>query len=97
MSPVFLASLFWIGGLGGIVAGGTLLLLVGIAITPGRAFRNRLRAALVRRECPDCAYPLGQIPPGLASDMLSGLDAGPTACPECGAPWPLLPPPTVQR
>ncbi len=30
---------------------------------------------------------------GLLPEHTGGVDVGPRACPECGVPWPLVPPP----
>jgi hypothetical protein len=46
---------------------------------PRQRFR-RLHAALLDSRCPDCGYDLTR-PPELAD-----------VCPECGSPWPLVPP-----
>jgi hypothetical protein len=54
--------------------------------------RGRLFRALSRRHCPDCRYDLRGLEAGLDPAAL-GRDIGPRACPECGAAWPLLPPP----
>lgn len=60
------------------------------------AWRNSRRASLTRalkqRSCPDCGYDLRGTPRGIDPSVL-GLDIGPRRCPECGARWPLLPPP----
>ena len=47
---------------------------------------RRARWAVHLSKCPDCHYPLAD----LRHDAPS---AGPAHCPECGADWPLVPPP----
>lgn len=54
-----------------------------------------LGASLQSRSCPDCGYPLGDIPPGIDPSLLGGVNAGPARCHECGTPWPLVPPPVA--
>jgi hypothetical protein len=58
-----------------------------------RRVRGRLRLALSRRCCPDCGYDLRGLDAALPPSMLGGTDVGPDLCPECGSPWPLVPPP----
>lgn len=60
------------------------------------AYRCRLAGRLVRAirmpQCPACAYDvsaLSAIPP----ERIDGQISGPDRCPECGTPWPLIPPP----
>jgi hypothetical protein len=59
-----------------------------------RRVRGRLRDALSLRSCPDCGYDLKGHDPALPPGMLGSTDVGPALCPECGSPWPLVPPPT---
>jgi hypothetical protein len=54
---------------------------------------RRARRALERGECPDCGYELGGTKGFVLSDAAGDLNIGPRRCPECGSPWPLLPPP----
>jgi hypothetical protein len=54
--------------------------------------RDETPAAFDESRCPDCAYDLTGVPPAIPRERL-GLNSGPRACPECGASWPLLPPP----
>jgi hypothetical protein len=71
--------------------------LGGIAAWPllqeaGRAtqqFTARFRA----RQCPDCGHDISQIPPAIDPETLHGQWVGPAACPKCGVPWPMVPPP----
>lgn len=42
--------------------------------------------------CPDCGYGLNGVPDAIPAERV-GAGTGPGACPECGAPWPLVPPP----
>jgi hypothetical protein len=53
--------------------------------------RRRARAAFNDRACPDCGFPLNGIP-NTRSTIQPSLDLGPARCPECGSPWPLIPP-----
>lgn len=53
---------------------------------------KRLASSLETRSCPDCAYPLADIPPGIDPSLLGGVNVGPARCHECGTPWPLVPP-----
>jgi hypothetical protein len=55
--------------------------------------RAACRRAIERHGCPDCGYDLTGAPEPIDRAMLRGLSAGPNRCPECGSPWPLLPPP----
>ena len=41
--------------------------------------------------CPDCWYDLSGTTV-LRPELLDGAFLGPARCPECGAPWPLVPP-----
>lgn len=50
-----------------------------------------LRRALRDRCCPDCGYELLNTKPALEPSVLRVV--GPKVCPECGSPWPLVPPP----
>lgn len=58
--------------------------------------RLSLRHTVVRRAasrcCPDCGFDLAGTPAGLEVETF-GVDVGPRRCPECGAWWPLVPPP----
>jgi hypothetical protein len=72
---------------------GILGLLVIIAIPFDLRNRQRRRAfsALRHDICATCGYDLsGQAMQPLGDEMVR---LGPPACPECGAPWPLVPPP----
>lgn len=51
----------------------------------------RLDRALAERTCPDCEYNLA----GITDGVRLGTDLLPRVCPECGASWPLLPPPVL--
>lgn len=67
---------------------GALILLALPLHARTRARRARLTRSLRDRACPDCNYNLAGAPEGLPGSL-----AGPRTCPECGAPWPLVPPP----
>ena len=57
-----------------------------------RAIRARLLASLNTAACPDCAYDLAST--FYADDPRRHTPwAAPRRCPECGSPWPLIPPP----
>ncbi len=53
---------------------------------------KRVQASLTQRCCPDCGYSLVGVPPGLPALGERGHAVGPARCPECGSPWPLVPP-----
>lgn len=53
----------------------------------------RLRRTLRDRSCPDCDYGLASTKPAFEPALLRIV--GPKACPECGSPWPLVPPPNA--
>lgn len=77
--------------LGGILAS-AVLVSAGIART--EFLRRRALRRLESRSCPDCGYRLQGAPAAVAPKLLKGVPSGPVACPECGSPWPLIPPPT---
>lgn len=52
----------------------------------------RIRRALRELGCPDCGYSLAQTRPGLPLPAGVEETVGPPRCPECGSPWPLVPP-----
>jgi hypothetical protein len=52
-----------------------------------------LQRTLRNRCCPDCGYDLVTVKPAFEPSMLHVI--GPRACPECGSPWPLVPPPNA--
>lgn len=82
--------------LSGLAVCGLWLVLVGvICLGPVRLalIRRRLLASLDHRQCPNCGYDLASNPPAIAPELTGGYSAGPARCPECGSPWPLLPPP----
>lgn len=57
-------------------------------------FIRRTVSRFLHRHCPDCGYDLAGIhaDPPLDPETL-GISIGPRNCPECGALWPLVPPP----
>lgn len=61
----------------------------------GRDRVHRFIHAIDHRRCPDCGYDLTGAPPAIDPTRLAGADVGPRLCPECGSPWPLLPPPAT--
>ncbi|MCC6678337.1 MAG: hypothetical protein IT436_14455 [Phycisphaerales bacterium] len=58
-----------------------------------RGLLARLNLAAGGRRCPGCRYDLADSPPGLPPEALDGQWPGPRRCTECGAAWPLIPPP----
>ncbi len=54
--------------------------------------RDRLIACVGTTRCCNCNYDLAGIPSAIPPDSLAGLATGPAHCPECSAPWPLVPP-----
>ncbi|MCC6677347.1 MAG: hypothetical protein IT436_09400 [Phycisphaerales bacterium] len=56
----------------------------------------KLTAALAQGCCPDCRYPLRELPDPFGELSAGGPKISPAACPECGSPWPLLPPPVAE-
>lgn len=52
-----------------------------------------MRRTIADRICPDCAYDLSSLPDALPAEALAHIRVGPAHCPECGVPWPLIPPP----
>jgi hypothetical protein len=80
-----IANPHWLfGGLG-------VFLLIGIPIDLKGRRRRRVFASLVDDTCPTCGYDLSNLASVPIGD--ENVRLGPPACPECGAPWPLVPPP----
>lgn len=77
----------WVGLIG--VCGG---FYVGPLLKASRR-KKALHRSTLSNVCPECAYeqPRGTI--GRTSDGTL-VDFGPPRCPECGTPWPLIPPET---
>lgn len=71
-----------------ILAGLGLLAVGGIPVEARNRRRTRLLDALRHGLCPNCGYTLVATSAGVTENA-----ALIPACPECGAPWPLLPPP----
>lgn len=86
-----------IAGAIAVVAGTALGVLLAIPWLAWHIARTRRRArcrkALAARVCPDCSYDLSGLPDEIEPENLEGQRIGPERCPECGVPWPLLPPP----
>lgn len=59
--------------------------------------QHRARRRFESLSCPDCGYGLRDAEPAVGPEQLRGVLSGPAACPECGSPWPLIPPPTTQE
>lgn len=53
---------------------------------------HRLARAAADRHCPDCNYPLADLPSPFDAAPGQQLASGPERCPECASPWPLIPP-----
>lgn len=53
---------------------------------------KRLREALDRPICPDCGYNLEGLPESKDRWGRPAPGMGPHCCPECGTPWPMIPP-----
>lgn len=58
----------------------------------GSLLPARLAQAAANRTCPDCNYPLGNLPSPFAGASGPLIPSGPERCPECGTPWPMIPP-----
>jgi hypothetical protein len=77
-----------------LAVGALILLLVWIPLLIIRFIRRaRCRKAINHCHCPDCSYDLAGVPDAIDPEDLDGQFVGPARCPECGSPWPLLPPP----
>lgn len=77
----------------GVLFGAVLLPLVWLPVWIVRfRRRRRCRAAMSHRQCPDCGQDLTGCPPAIKPAYMDSMDVGPRVCPECAAPWPLLPP-----
>ncbi|MFM9956714.1 MAG: hypothetical protein ACKVZJ_01450 [Phycisphaerales bacterium] len=57
-----------------------------------RRQRHQLLASFGAKRCCDCNYDLSGIPDAIDPERLGGEQTGPARCPECEAPWPLVPP-----
>ncbi len=73
------------------------LAVTALAALVGHRNQSRLRRTVNRflhRHCPDCNYDLSASHPQPPLDPQTlGINLGPRHCPECGALWPLVPPP----
>lgn len=58
----------------------------------GSLLPARLARAAVSQHCPDCSYPLGDLPTPFNGAPGPPIRSGPERCPECGTPWPMIPP-----
>lgn len=78
----------WIGSLlNGLLFGA--MTLIGLALYFSKAKAAECVSAMLACRCPDCNYLLR----GLKSPYGAAYSEwGPDRCPECGAPWPLVPP-----
>lgn len=63
----------------------------------GRRRLNRLAQSLHDRVCADCGYSLDDAPDASIAHIGQVPGLGPRRCTECGAPWPLLPPPIINQ
>lgn len=80
--PPWLALVAWA------TSGGLLL----AAIIRVRTERRRLLAGAQGSACPDCGFPLADVRPAPTALPERSAEVGPAVCPECGCPWPLVPP-----
>jgi hypothetical protein len=76
---------------------GPLLIVVLFAVLMRRGFSGfRQRRSLTRLQagqCIDCGYSLAELPSRrLATRDGGSISVGPERCPECGCPWPMVPP-----
>ncbi len=76
--------------------------ITAIAIALAAASTQRLRWVRMRTQrrirsgqCPDCSYPLAELPDAIDPSLVGGAHTGPDRCPECGTHWPLVPPPAL--
>ncbi|MBX3404318.1 MAG: hypothetical protein KF699_12985 [Phycisphaeraceae bacterium] len=53
---------------------------------------RRHQSRLLNRCCLDCGYALDHLPSTISTLEGVAVDTGPERCPECGCPWPLVPP-----
>lgn len=52
---------------------------------------NRCFTRWLARRCPECAYAVDGIR-AVEPEAVAFIELGPASCPECGLPWPLVPP-----
>jgi hypothetical protein len=91
--PVFIAVMLMVASVIVAVFLHPLLGLLALLILPlAWMGRDEDPAEFDESRCPDCAYDLTGVPSAIPESRL-GLSTGPRACPECGASWPLVPPP----
>lgn len=57
---------------------------------------GRLVRALRLPQCPACSYDVSALS-AIPHAQLDGQIIGPDRCPECGTPWPLVPPPVPRE
>jgi|GEM_PF-6343983 len=57
---------------------------------------KRVHRSLIENNCPECDYPQPSGVRVVASDGKT-VEFGPRACPECGEPWPRIPPDMIGR
>jgi hypothetical protein len=75
--PSWASTLFWVAYVGALL----------VSITRLHRARRAATEAIRQVRCPDCAYDLVGSPAAFAEKRI-----GPRRCPECGSPWPLVPP-----
>lgn len=89
----------WLGSGSGLLVLGIVMAIVAVliyALVRWRRGRRTPAEKLKESICMDCGYSLAETKPAIAAKDLDGLWVGPRACPECGAPWPMLPPPVFE-
>lgn len=94
IAAIAMGVMFTVGLVLAGVTGGAVVASLGFLILPRFITRNAPPRFAYTRDCPHCTYDLEGCPPGIAVEDNYGLDIGPRACPECGCPWPLIPPRT---
>lgn len=73
---------------------GLVSIVEAVGIKRCRGFlRDRIAGAVECRACPDCGYSLEGAADRPTDAAALAAWPGPRRCPECGAPWPLIPPP----
>lgn len=90
-----IAMYFRVPALGWISPFAPMLFFWGATMIPiylGHRRLKRLREALDRPLCPDCGYNLEGLPESKDRCGRPAPGMGPHCCPECGTPWPMIPP-----
>lgn len=77
---------------GGIVGLGLVTVFVVGAILTQRRYWRRASRFLTEPRCLDCGYGFAGLEERLVTWEDLTVNLGPACCPECGAPWPMIPP-----